>query len=535
MPFVTINFTSPADSVNSLQADSLQSRSAGRNKFDRKHLVGVVLIAASCSAALLLLGINSEISRSFPYFFLFPWILLLFAVLVVPSAILFRQGKFSFANPLVYATWSYFFPAFVMGGITLSIGWSQPYFLNYIQDAPSNLPWTIVLIILGYSGLTTGYFLPVGSAAGRVIGNYFTISSSTPVSYFNLPGILLVLLGMVNSAIALALGVIGYQASREITPYDGLIFLSTLFWLEGGFILWYVVFKSSKVTVKLSLVIGFLVTTSLLKALFSGNRGNLLQSLIVIMLAFVLSGRALRVKQAMIGGFLFAFLLMAGMVYGTTFRNVRGNETGGGIATYTDNIFETLTRVMDLSSEDAVEFGLTSLAERIDTVSSLAVVVSNYEELAPYEESYGLNDNIRKDFITSFVPRILWNDKPVASDSRSYGELYFDLGGNAFAMTPIGDLLRNFGIPGVFGGMLLLGILLRSMFRALIEDREVNTARATLYFMLLVSISYEGFYGLILPYFFKIGIAALLGVLIVTFLAARLHRSASTALAEARG
>jgi hypothetical protein len=102
-------------------------------------------------------------------------------------------------------------------------------------------------------------------------------------------------------------------------------------------------------------------------------------------------------------------------------------------------------------------------------------------------------------------------------------------------MTPIGDLLRNFGIPGVFWGMLLLGILLRSMFRALIEDREVNTARATLYFMLLVSISYEGFYGLILPYFFKIGIAALLGVLIVTFLAARLHRSASTALAEARG
>ena len=249
------------------------------------------------------------------------------------------------------------------------------------------------------------------------------------------------------------------------------------------------------------------------------------------MLAFVLSGRALRTKQVLIGGILFVFLLLAGMIYGTTFRNVRGGETGGGITTYTDNVIETITRVSNSSSVDAVEFGLTNLAERIDIVSSLAVVVSNYEELAPYEESYGLDDNIRKDFVTTFVPRLLWNDKPVASDAQRYGELYFDFGESAFAMTPIGDLLRNFGVPGVFFGMLLLGILLRTMFRALVEDREVNVARATLYFMLLVSISYEGFYGLIFPFFIKIGIASLVGILMVSFLANRLYRSAAAAQA----
>jgi hypothetical protein len=484
---------------------------------------------------LLLLAINSDFSRSFAYFFLLPWILLLLAVLIVPSAILFRQGKFSFANPLIFATCSYFFPAFVIGGITLAVGWSQPYFLSYIQDAETNLPWTIVLIILGYSGLTAGYFLPVGSAVGRMIGDYFTISSITPTAYFNVPGILLVVLGMVNSAIALALGVSGYQAGKEITSYDGLIFLSTLFWLEGAFVLWYVVFRSEKVTAKLSLVIAFLVMTSLFKALFAGNRGNLLQSLIVVIIAFVLSGRAVRMKQLLIGGMLFVFLLLAGTIYGTTFRKVRGSETGGGIATYTDNVIETIARVSNSSSMDAVEFGLTNLAERIDIVSSLAVVVSNYEELAPYEESYGLDDNIRKDFVTTFVPRLLWNDKPVASDAQSYGELYFNFGESAFAMTPIGDLLRNFGVPGVFFGMLLLGILLRTMFRALVEDREVNPARATLYFMLLVSISYEGFYGLIFPFFIKIGIASLVGILMVSFLANRLYRSAAAAQPELHG
>jgi hypothetical protein len=334
---------------------------------------------------------------------------------------------------------------------------------------------------------------------------------------------------MINSTFALALGVIGYQGNKEITSYDGLIFLSTLFWLEGTFVGWYVVFANSKITRRSYVVIALLIVTSLFKALFSGNRGSLLQSLMVVVIAFALSGRILRLKQAIIGIFLFAVLLLTGMIYGTTFRSVRRSETAGGIASYADNVVETMRQVSSNNGADAVEFGLTSLAERIDTVSSVAVVVSNYEELAPYEESYGLDNNIRKDFVTTFVPRLFWNDKPVASDAKRYGDLYFDYGENSFAMTPIGDLLRNYGVAGVPIGMLILGMLLRTMYRALIENRERTVARATLYFMLLLSISYEGFYGLIFPFFIKIGIASLVGILIINFLANRFYLSAVTA------
>jgi hypothetical protein len=499
-----------------------------RRDGERIYIAGAGLIGLAMLASLVLLVLNLDVSRSFPYFFLFPWTLLLIIVLAIPSAILWRQGKFSLANPIVFAAWSYFFPAFVLGGIALAVGWSQPYFLSYIQDAETNLPWTMLLICLGYAGLAAGYFLPFGSAAGRMAGDYFNISSNINESAFTIPGILLIALGMLNSGVALALGVIGYQGSKEVTSYDGLIFLSTLFWLEGTFMLWYVVFRTGRFTSRTYAVIGVLVATSIFKALFSGNRGSLLQSLIVVVIAFVLSGRLLRVKQIAIGSSLFIVFLLIGMIYGTTFRSVRGNETGGGVGAYTDNVVETISKVSSNSSMDAVEFGLTSLAERIDIVSSLAVVVSNYEELAPYEESYGLDQNIQKDFFTTFIPRVIWTDKPVASDARRYGDLYFDFGENSFAMTPIGDLLRNFGVPGVFIGMLLLGILLRLIYRTFIEDRERTVARTTLYIMLLLSISYEGFYGLIFPYFIKIGIASVVGILIAAFLANRIGRISKT-------
>ena len=59
-------------------------------------------------------------------------------------------------------------------------------------------------------------------------------------------------------------------------------------------------------------------------------------------------------------------------------------------------------------------------------LSTLAVVVSNYEELAPYEELYGLSDNIWVDLTTFMIPRVIWPDKPVVADPRKYSDLYFD-------------------------------------------------------------------------------------------------------------
>lgn len=489
-----------------------------RSVRDRTFAPGLIVMAVVLVVTLIVFVLNSDLTLSFPYLYLLPWIIGLTIVFSIPMLVLYRQGKLTLFNPLVFAAWSYFFPAFIIGGFMLTAGWSQPYFLSFIQDAEYNLPYTTVLIALGFSGLALGYFSPFGSRAGSVISDHLP-KLDYASSALIIPGIFLLILGILNSAAALALGIIGYQKADVIESYEGIVFLTTLFWLQGTFLLWFIIFKRGRVNI-ISVSIGaFLFIASISKALLSGNRAGLLQVFIVFALAFLLSGRTLNVKQTVTAAGVMLLCLVVGMVYGTTFRNLKGSESQVSIDRYTDNIFDTFDEVSKFNLKSSLEFGLMGLAERLDTLSSVAVVVSNYEELEPYEESYGLDNNIWKDLSTFFIPRVVWTEKPVASEPRKYSDLYFNYGENSFAITPMGDLLRNYGPYGVPIGMFLFGIVIRFIYRSLIEDQPRLIWRSTLYFMLLMAISYEGFYGLLIPLLFKVGITAIIGLLIVSLIA----------------
>ena len=453
--------------------------------------------------------------------FLLPWIFALGVVMTIPSAILFYQGKFSFANPIVFATWSYFFPAFVIGGIFFAGGWSQPHFVYLIQDAKDNLPLTIVLIGIGFAGLAIGYFLPLGAKIGSLIADRLPVAAH-PIESYMIPGTVLLILGVLNTIGAFSLGLFGYQKAAELNSYDGLIFVTTFYWAQASFLLWYVIFREGKKDILYIPVIFLLVLTSIAKAVFAGSRGTVLQIAIIVGLAYILSGRRFRLKQLTLATALLTAGMIAGMIYGTTFRQVKGDLAQQGAGVYSDTIVETVDKIGRSDLGDSIAFGFSNLAERIDIVSTVAVVVSSYEQLKPYEEAYGLDNNIWVDTTTFFIPRIVWNDKPTASDPKRYSELYFNSSDSSFAITPIGDLVRNFGIPGVPIGMFILGIILRIIYRALVEGQEASIWRLTLYFMLLTSVSYEGFYGLIVPIFFKFGFIAVIGILLVNFIAKRI-------------
>ena len=98
------------------------------------------------------------------------------------------------------------------------------------------------------------------------------------------------------------------------------------------------------------------------------------------------------------------------------------------------------------------------------------MVVANYEQLAPYEASYGLENNILNDLYTSFIPRFIWNEKPPTSDARAYSDLYFNFGENSFAISPFGDLIRNFGPIGI-----PLGIYCRASLAELMDAERLFT------------------------------------------------------------
>ena len=112
-------------------------------------------------------------------------------------------------------------------------------------------------------------------------------------------------------------------------------------------------------------------------------------------------------QHSLVFGVVLAVAVCIGVVYGTTFRNLKGSEARMNAGDYAGQVGATLEY---LSNEDIgviVKTNAQSLADRVENLSSLGVVVANYEKLAPYEASYGLENNIMNDALTSFVPRFV--------------------------------------------------------------------------------------------------------------------------------
>jgi hypothetical protein len=382
----------------------------------------------------------------------------------------------------------------------------------------------MIIIGLGFIGLVMGFFFPLAYKFGRYLSKFMPEGNTDPSTAF-LPGFLLLGLGMINTVVGLIIGFIGYQLVEEANSYDGVLFLTTLFWMQATFFLFYVVFKLGKIDVRSVLVVVVVGGTAVARALVAGNRGGLVTMAMPIVLAYVLAGRTFKLKQFLITSTIGFLCILVGMIYGTTFREVKGTEGNIDLGRYAENIGKTFDQVGRNDNFDVLQTGLLSLAERIDSVTPLAVVVSTYEEMEPYEAGYGLDNNIWKDTVSFLIPRIIWNNKPLASEPRKYAALYFDYADNSFTITPFGDLLRNFGVFGVWAGMFLLGCLLRIIYRALIEEQETKLWKATMYFMLVTTVSYESFYGSILPYMVKVFIITVLGLLVVRLLGRKLGRS----------
>jgi hypothetical protein len=488
---------------------------------DRSIVPGIVLMVLAVVLTLFFLIAWSGAFESYPYLFLLPWIIGLAVLMAIPIVILYWRGKLSFADPIVFGTISYFFPAFVIGGLFFAAGLSDPYFVSFIQDAEYTLPLTMIVIALGFAGLAGGYFVPLGAKLGGFLETKLPLADYSDRSLI-FPGMILLILGAINTIFAFILGFFGYQRLEESSQYEGLIYLTTLLWMQGSFLLWLLIFRQKKFSIILVPALALLVITSLSKIVFGGGRSGFLQICVIVFLAWFLSGRVAKFRHAVVGTGILLLSLLLGMIYGTTFRNVKGTESKESAEEYTEKIFRTVDEIGRSDVAETMQFGFASLAERVDIVSTLAVVVSNYEALAPYEEAYGLNENIWTDATTFFIPRIIWKDKPAASDPRKYSELYFNFGETSFAITPMGDLLRNYGLVGIPIGMFVLGFLLRIVYTALVEGKSRIVWRITLYFMLLTSVSYEGFYGTIIPHFFKVAVTATVGILLVSVIAKKM-------------
>jgi hypothetical protein len=212
-------------------------------------------------------------------------------------------------------------------------------------------------------------------------------------------------------------------------------------------------------------------------------------------------------KRAVVGlGLAITIAALVGLSWGTTYREVKGSESQVSFAEGLQIASDALSQAVSRGLVDNMTYALATLLARVENLSSFAVIVSNYKNLYQIEERYGIANNIWTYTWTAFIPRFVWPDKPLVSDARTIGEIYFDNPDNSFATNVFGDLLRNFGPVGIPVGMALLGFLLRLLYTVGVENGEKSAWRGAAYFMLLTAVPYESFYSTIFPIWLRLGL-----------------------------
>lgn len=431
-------------------------------------------------------------------YYLLPWCILAGIVVLSPTLYYLYKQQFDAFHPLIFGVWSYIFPAFVFGGVILAFGWANPYYLVLIEDPQYNLPLSLVYVMVGYIGIVVGYALPVGSIFAKKVDMLLPKLDWQPSEVW-VPGYLLLLAGFAFNIIGFIQGIIGFQRVDEIGVFDGILFFLLVILTEASLFLWLGIFSVKDKTGIYYITLAILLAIIPLKMALQGNRGSLIGSVILIVVAFQYSGRKLKFKHSVVMGSVLAIALFLGVIYGTAFRNIKGSESRTQTGDYIGQVNLTLEYLSNKDTGEIISQGFQSLAIRIDNLSALGVAVANYEKLQPYEAGFGIENNIINDLYTSFIPRFIWADKPPTSDARAYSDLYFSYSENSFAVTPFGDLLRNFGPIGVPVGMFLIGIFFRWIYTLLIQTPNPALWKKVAYFVLLTSVSYEAFYATIFP------------------------------------
>src|SRR5690606_27108017 len=162
----------------------------GRLLFPVAFLWGLVLLVG---AVLPWFGLDG--GEAYGHFSSLPWVFLRGAVVAAPRIYLLYQGKFDLFHPLVFAAWSYIFPAFVIGGVLLNLDLVDWYFLTFIEDPQYTIPLTVVYITIGVAGLIVGYYLPIGKLIASKLDNRLPLWDWKPEHVW-LSGLLLVAIGV---------------------------------------------------------------------------------------------------------------------------------------------------------------------------------------------------------------------------------------------------------------------------------------------------------------------------------------------------
>ena len=398
-------------------------------------------------------------------------------VVTVPAvaSMALQARRFDVVHPLFYAAWSFFVPEFVIAAILILSGQLDSLASWVLQDPNAARIAALKMAIVGSLGLSAGYLVPIGRRVAARLPRLRLLDTSVATS--RPAALLLLFVGSMGTIGAFRSGLFGYQFNVDI-PLLGatLVFLSQLM-LVGEGVVWFSFFRQRRGWRLLAVVsLGLM----LIGASASGSRGALLWALTLVLACYLYAQERLRFRRLWKWVAILVVGLWVGVVFGTSFRWLKIEELGRSEAMNAEEVAaiarKSASEMGAKPLSKTVKFGWDRLVERLDGLTSLGVIVANAGALARDEKALGIDHNIRRDFVNSLVPRFLWPEKPTVGIAEQIGGLYYGTEHTSPAVTYMGDLYRNFGWAGVFPGMFLIGLVLRTLYAWLIEG-HVSTAR----------------------------------------------------------
>jgi hypothetical protein len=424
-----------------------------------------------------------------------------------------RDGA-ALVDPLVLAGWVFWLPMFCLGGVSLALGWTRPYFLDLLADPSAALAASELWALVGFASFALGTEIPGLRRAGTAVSRRLPRGDWPPGSV-RWPATLLVAAGLAVAAYALATDALGYAAGtrQELSPLPA--YLQTIA-LVGVSLLWFDLLRTpSPSRVRLVGTIGGIGAAAVVGAGLAESRAALATWVLVVLLVTALAKVVIAGRVAAIVVAVAASALVLGALVGSTYREVRAGveTTAAGSVGATDG---SASRVGDLgvTFERIAERGAGNVGyvrdrsvQRLEAPGALAVVVARHQELDGVDTEAGA-PRVLESAVGSFIPRVVWSDKPASTDPGAISRLYFEYEANAFAITPMGDLLRDLGPVAVPLAMAFMGLVLRLLHAALVGGDLATAGRVSAFVVLIVRAPgwWEGFYATFLADLVRAGV-----------------------------
>jgi len=152
----------------------------------------------------------------------------------------------------------------------------------------------------------------------------------------------------------------------------------------------------------------------------------------------------------------------------------------------------TYETIQTWDTDRYLQFSLYSFTRRLSAINSVAVVLRDVGRWVPYAKG----ETIFMPTLTYFIPRVIWPDKPVASQGRDFGRIFrvtnFWSRETYIGATMPGELYWNFDLLGIIIGMALLGLVMRLLYRRYGEGETLDPVRRAIHIMLLIQIAHLG-------------------------------------------